>query len=387
MLSTYTIEYTDTRVELASFEPAEGAREYHAMIHVSGARLDAKAQIDYVLSGLRQLRDSFSQPAVLLTRVYLSDKENLEPLLREACEQCHLAYDQLSVVQQPPLDGTKVALLVWLASDMRSSVQPPFSLCAHGAYTHLFATAEGRDGDSREQTATMLRSYAQALDTVSRDLCPAPATMAANCVRTWFFVHDIDRNYAGMVVGRNEVFDEQGLTAQTHYITSTGIGCTIPVRGAVHFDSYTVLGIQPQQVHYLYAADHLNRTSDYGVRFERGTALDYGDRRHVFISGTASIDAKGEILHRGDAFAQVHRMADNVEALLAEAGLTFDDVAHMVVYLRDMADYDMVSHMFAARFPSTPRLIVHAPVCRPGWLVEMECMAIKTQLLPQFPAF
>ena len=29
------------------------------------------------------------------------------------------------------------------------------------------------------------------------------------------------------------------------------------------------------------------------------------------------------------------------------------------------------------RFPNVPRMITLAPVCRPGWLVEMECMAVR----------
>ena len=115
--------------------------------------------------------------------------------------------------------------------------------------------------------------------------------------------------------------------------------------------------------------------------------MDYGDRRHVFISGTASIDNKGQIVHVGDVVNQTYRMWENVEALLREAGCTYDDVAHMIVYLRDPADYAVVSRLYEERFPDRPVVIVHAPVCRSGWLVEMECMAVKPQNDERFPAF
>ena len=49
----------------------------------------------------------------------------------------------------------------------------------------------------------------------------------------------------------------------------------------------------------------------------------------------------------------------------------------MIVYLRDIADFRTVDDMLRQRFPNTPRVIVLAPVCRPEWLVEMECMAIR----------
>ena len=128
---------------------------------------------------------------------------------------------------------------------------------------------------------------------------------------------------------------------------------------------------------YLYAPTHLNPTYEYGVSFERGTRMDYGDRRQVFISGTASIDNKGNVLHVGDIRKQTERMWENVEVLLNEAECSFEDVGQMIVYLRDTADYTVVNRMFEERFPGVPKVIVLAPVCRPGWLIEMECMATK----------
>ena len=75
------------------------------------------------------------------------------------------------------------------------------------------------------------------------------------------------------------------------------------------------------------------------------------------------------------------------EALLAEADTTFDDVAQIIVYLRDMGDYDIVSRMFRRTFPSTPYVITLAPVCRPTWLIEMECVAIRQCDNPDFRDF
>ena len=125
--------------------------------------------------------------------------------------------------------------------------------------------------------------------------------------------------------------------------------------------SYALTGIQPEQQQYLYALSHLNRTIEYGVTFERGTRVKYGDRSHLYISGTASIDNKGQVLHVGDVRQQTLRMWENVEQLLAEGGATYQDVAQIIVYLRDVADYPLVSQMFAERFPNTPYAITLAP--------------------------
>ena len=180
----------------------------------------------------------------------------------------------------------------------------------------------------------------------------------------------------------------QNLTEKTHFIASTGIaGRHADHEVQVLMDAYAVTGIKQEQVHYLYAPTHLNPTYEYGVSFERGTYVDYGDRRQVFISGTASINNRGEIMYPGDVRQQTLRMWENVETLLAEAECGFEHVGHLLVYLRDIADYTVVQEMFEERFPNIPKVYLQAPVCRPGWLVEMECMAVKSISNEQYPAY
>ena len=202
------------------------------------------------------------------------------------------------------------------------------------------------------------------------------------------FVQNIDVNYAGMVKARNEVFLTQDLTEKTHYIASTGIGGRHPdPQVTVQMDAYAINGIQPAQIQFLYATTHLNPTYEYGVSFERGTCVKYGDRRQVFISGTASINNKGEVVYPGDVRKQTNRMWENVEALLKEAECSFDDVSQAIIYLRDPADYTIVKELFDNKFPHLPHVMVHAPVCRPKWLIEMECIAVKSDKNDKFKDF
>ena len=204
------------------------------------------------------------------------------------------------------------------------------------------------------------------------------ATLEGNCVRTWFFVRDVDTQYGGLVKSRRECFVEQRLTSETHYIASTGIGGSpYDPKALVQLDSYAMTGFEPQQQRYLYGLSHLNRTIEYGVTFERATLMQYGDRNHVFISGTASINHKGEVMYVGNVQQQTFRMWENVETLLNEGDMSYEDVMQIIVYLRDSADYEMVKGMFDQKFPHIPTVFTLAPVCRPTWLIEMECMAVK----------
>ena len=226
-----------------------------------------------------------------------------------------------------------------------------------------------------------------------RIICaPSPTQVVycgiANCIRTWFFVRDVDTQYHGLVKARRENFIQQGLTEKTHYISSTGIGGNpADTKSLVQLGTYAITGLEPDQQHYLYAPTHLNPTYEYGVTFERGTIVEYGDRDHIFISGTASINNKGEVVHVGDIVQQTKRMWENVEALLKEGGADFQDVMQIIVYLRDTADYEVVKDLFADRFPHIPTIITLAPVCRPTWLVEMECIAVKERQHEKFRKF
>ena len=68
---------------------------------------------------------------------------------------------------------------------------------------------------------------------------------------------------------------------------------------------------------------------------------------------------------------------ENVSALLKEADADYSNVTHLLIYLRDIADYENTRTYFEKNFPKIPHVILLAPVCRPGWLIEVECIAIK----------
>ena len=376
------LESKKTRIEINSFQAEGGVSEHHLMIHVTEAKLSFAEQLKALFEAYDSVLTNQLQGAhSVFKRYFLSDAANqANTLLAMSTEGAECA---VSVVQQAPLNGTKVALWCYLIDGVVGRMLPDGMYeVRHGAYRDLWSVGNlNQAANSEYQTRLLLSDYVVKLNEQGLRL-------ADHCVRTWFFVQDIDRNYAGVVKARNEVFLTQNLTSETHFIASTGIGGGNPqVESLVLMDAYAVDGLQPGQMHYLYARTHLNPTYEYGVSFERGTYVDYGDRRKVYISGTASINNKGEILYEGDIRQQTTRMLENVEMLLKEADCSYDDVDQMTVYLRDPADYEVVKEMYDERFPRTPKVLVNAFVCRPGWLIEMECMATKRISNQAFAAF
>ena len=80
--------------------------------------------------------------------------------------------------------------------------------------------------------------------------------------------------------------------------------------------------------------------------------MTYGDRKHVFISGTASIDKEGRVVHENNPDKQAERMLENVGALLKEADAEVKDIVYSIVYLRDAADYPCVRAVLQRDYPS-----------------------------------
>lgn len=344
----------------------------HAVIHACAGDDFVKQLADVKHAAASVGAESGMTP--VFKRYFLSDAANQSPLLGSDGECA------VSVIQQPPLDGTKVALWIVFQEDA------DFREIEHG----VWMDSRGRiiAGDGLPCSGEPHRATVNVLSELAGLLEKEGSSLADGCVRTWFMVRDVDRNYHGVVTGRNEEFARRGLTRDTHFISSTGIGGTPATAGdTIAFNACCDTRLKPGQMGFLYGSSHLNPTAEYGVAFERGTYTDYADRRKVYISGTASIDRTGAVVHPGDIRRQTYRMIENIGVLLSEAGCNWHDVAHLLVYLRDPADAAAVEAIWNEYAPSVPLVLLLAPVCRPGWLVESECMAIKACDNPKYDPF
>jgi len=366
-----------TEAGISTFKPDGGIPEYYVMLRITDTKYDAEEQFRRMETAIRSLQEQFQEATVVWKRYFVSDAVNQSVFINTADTGT-----AVSVVQQPPLDGTKVAVWLYLVSKVQVSKVDQGVIMEHSVYRHLFHTQlHSLEENVACQTKAVFDNYIRLLRGLG-------CTLEKNCQRTWVFVHDVDTQYAEMVVTRRKCFKNQGLTKDTHFIASTGIeGKYIHPGALVFMDAYSIQGIRPSQIQYLYAPTHLNPTHQYGVTFERGTAIQYGDRRHIFISGTASINNCGEIAHPSNLIKQTDRMFENIRTLLAEAGADMSDTMHLIVYLRDTADYEVIASYMKQHYPQIPHVIVWAPVCRTGWLVEAECMAIKEISEKQFANF
>ena len=97
----------------------------------------------------------------------------------------------------------------------------------------------------------------------------------------------------------------------------------------------------------------------------------------LYLSGQTPVDPKTGELINGDVAAQTHRAFDNLEAVLADAGLSMDNVIKCNVYLTDMANFAAMNSAYATRFakPYPARTTVAVRALPRNALVEIEMVA------------
>ena len=99
----------------------------------------------------------------------------------------------------------------------------------------------------------------------------------------------------------------------------------------------------------------------------------------LYISGMLPVNADGELVGTGDVIRQSEQVLDNVGAVLQATGATFGDVVRVGVYVRDMADRELINTVrrryFGDSRPASTLVEVSA-LANPDALVEIEAVAL-----------
>lgn len=326
-----------------------------------------------------------SDASAVFSRVFLSDILNQKAALLASPLYARLrAAGALSVVEQKPVGTGPVSLLTYHIRDGQNPLGKRFlpatadgwrnDLMVKGSHYTLLLTAN-QTGEKAFDAYAQSKAIFEDLNAVIE---ANGMRLRDNGIRTWVYMRDLDNHYQEMVRARCECFAEHGLSDETRYLASTGIlGMAHSPEKMVSLDSLSVGGLAAGQVVRMEALSHLWPTIHYGVTFERGLRVRFGDRSHLYLSGTASINPRGDVLHEGDAELQTRRAVENVRALLAGQSATLDDLAYVIVYVRNVHDRHQVARVLDQELGRRiPLIFTEAAVCRPNWLMELEGVAV-----------
>jgi enamine deaminase RidA (YjgF/YER057c/UK114 family) len=103
----------------------------------------------------------------------------------------------------------------------------------------------------------------------------------------------------------------------------------------------------------------------------------------VYVAGQVSSDASGRLVGEGNFEAQVEQVFRNLKLALEAAGAAMADIVKMNTYLVAEVGQDDVAKLRAIRErylttakPPASTLVVVSRLARPGWLIEIEVIAV-----------
>ncbi len=277
-------------------------------------------------------------------------------------------------IEQPPLDGGADLAISAVAIIPRAQSSPfpipgePHTGCSLmlGRQKHLFAgSIFGRPGTAFDQTYGM---FCRAEEVLRKEGMRFP-----NVIRTWIYLRHMERDYGEFNRGRREFFRQRGIVLLP---ASTGIYASpFPVAADFVLSMIAIQSPQPVAASAM-TTPTLNEACTYGSDFSRGLRVVEENKIGLYISGTASVDEEGRTAHVDDFDGQVERMLVNVETLMAAHHAALGDLLSAVTYLKRAEDAPRFRDLLRERgLGNLPNTVVHAAVCRPDLLCEMEAIA------------
>ena len=99
----------------------------------------------------------------------------------------------------------------------------------------------------------------------------------------------------------------------------------------------------------------------------------------VITSGQLPVDPATGSFAPGGVAEQTHQSLTNVQAVLAQAGLTMENVIKTTVFLSDMNNFSAMNEVYATFFPQNPpaRSTVEVARLPKNALVEIEAIACR----------
>jgi reactive intermediate/imine deaminase len=101
----------------------------------------------------------------------------------------------------------------------------------------------------------------------------------------------------------------------------------------------------------------------------------------LYLSGQIPLDpATGELV-AGDIAVQATRVFDNLKAVLAAGGATFDDVVRVAIYMTDLSNFGAVNEVMEKYFnaPYPARSTIGVAALPKNVAVEVDVIAVKAR--------
>lgn len=99
----------------------------------------------------------------------------------------------------------------------------------------------------------------------------------------------------------------------------------------------------------------------------------------IFVSGTTAVDGQGNVIGKGDAYAQAKYIFEKIGRALQEAGASFENVVRTRMFVTNINDWQAIGRAHGEFFKDIRPAATMVEVSRlidPDMLVEIEADAV-----------
>jgi 2-iminobutanoate/2-iminopropanoate deaminase len=111
--------------------------------------------------------------------------------------------------------------------------------------------------------------------------------------------------------------------------------------------------------------------------YSQGVLVEGG--RTLYVAGQVPIDPQtGDLVGEGDIRVQTERVLDNIGAILQEAGMGFQNLVKVGIFLADFDHFAEVNEIYGSRFSDAPPARTTVEIARfpRGFLIEIDAIAV-----------
>ena len=335
--------------------------------------------------------------------VFLRDAANKAECRRIIADRFGDKAPVATFVVQPPCSGAELGVELWAAGgdgvEITRFGDHAISVEADGIRWVHCGDVRGDFGGAEEaydESFTAFRHLDEQLGLAGVEF--------GQVLRAWIYVNQITegadgrQRYQELNRARTDFFDGVRLCGQNRvswapekiYPASTGIGTQgtgiVLCAMALDTERSDVFFMPLENPRQISAFDYNASYSPKTPKFSRAMAVVQGHYVTTLVSGTASI-VEAKTVHVCDVERQTEQTIENIERLISEenfarhnmpgvgAGLT--DIAKLRVYVKHPEDYGKCRDLVEEKLPGIPAIYLHADVCRPDLLVEIEAVAFS----------
>jgi KamA family protein len=206
-------------------------------------------------------------------------------------------------------------------------------------------------------------------------------------VRTWIYLSDIKRDYSAFNEARRRFFTDSGIDfgpQAAQVPASTCIEGRSAAQSLITIDVYCIDRRRSQcrttRAYNTRQPEAEGKHYPMQPTFARGMLIEDGGHRELQISGTASINDRGESVFIDDPAAQIRATLENVRSLLAQQQLTVDDICQATYHFKDAATLACFREVSAELgYAAIQGPCVLTNVCRPELLFELDGIALSSK--------